>query len=281
MMKSKVLQSLLFGSLVSVVCAESSAAQTQKAIISEQAEKYSSPPYAWYNENKQQREGLVRYLQERLFREVDIQLERIPFDIHDAEQRHQVYSRLALGEIDFMGYTARTPRIVKMAHYVDEPLFEVVIKVYSRADQEVEYKGWHSLKGKKGLIRGRDGERFFSIHPQLADYAEDNFDLKSVSSREQAMQMLLNGKADYWVDSDSIAISFIKAQGLEGQIVASDIPLAEVPFYMAVSKQSPHQLLVKDLAEKLRELRESGEYQQIERRYTQRYLDYYHSTAVH
>ncbi len=266
MIKSAV--ALLLLTIATQLCA-------QTIYISQNVGVDHAPPYSWYDKTQNERIGLIPYLQERLFREVGMELKRIPFDLSDDQQRHSLYRKLALGDIDVIGSTARLPRVLKVAKLVDEPLFEEVIRIYVRAEAGFEYEGWRSLKEKKGVTVSTQSGRTFAFYPELADYAERHFALDNIGSHDQAIQFLLEGKVDYWVASEAVASSIVKMSGFSDNIRAIETPLAVLPLYMAVSNQSPYSAMTQQLAKRISQLRESGEYDQIKRRYLQRFLSYY------
>lgn len=254
----------------------------EQVLISQHSNASEIPPYSWYDPRNDHMDGLVPYLQERLFRELSLQIERVPYNLKNSQERHNMYSNLALGDIDVLGSTTRTARVLKIAIIVDEPLFEVNIKVFVRRNNPIDYTGWSSLKGKKGVVVSYKQERYFYFFPELADYAERNFELSNLGSRQEAIQLLLSGEVDYWVDSHFVARHLIMDGGHQDQIKSLDTPLATLPLYMAVSKQSTYHDIAPKLAASLRNLRESGEYQQMQQRYMQRYLEFYkseHTTA--
>ena len=138
-----------------------------------------------------------------------------------------------------------------------EPVFTNNVRIYVRKGKEFSFTSFADLKGKKGLIPtgGSYGDDF-------DNYAE-NLDLMGKTTIADLFVYLSRGAADYAIQNENRASSYISANNLNEELVALDAPLLSVPARLAYSRNSRCDNLLQKFKHEFNQMASSGEIAQI------------------
>lgn len=134
-----------------------------------------------------------------------------------------------------------------------EPVFTNRVKIYVRQGNEFEFRSFADLNGKKGLIPVGA-----SYGDEFDEYAK-NLDLIGKTTIADLFVYLSRGAADYAIQNESRASSYIVENSLEGQIVALAAPLLNVSARLGYSRNSPCSDLLQKFKQEFKQMTVSGE----------------------
>lgn len=141
--------------------------------------------------------------------------------------------------------------------YFSEPVVEVEIALFGRANEDYAYQSLADLKGYRvGVMRGA------SISPEF-DQAE-HFDKHQVTSQLQNLSKLMSGRIDLFACEKQHIFHQIDAHHPEwrGKVKALE-PLLDVrPVHIMLTKdKSHHQTIIEQFNQQLAKMRADGSYQ--------------------
>lgn len=180
----------------------------------------------------------------------------------------EVQAKAKTGEVDIIVGLDKSPEGMEYLSFSSIPFAEVPVSLFVAKNKKVNYKGWDSLAGKKGvaLIGDSYGQSFDDL------VKSNKINIQRASSSREAFKMVVDGQADYFI------YSLYAGQ----KILAGDTNLAEkikiVPeslttqkFYIAVSNKSPYIDKLADISKAIYEQKTQVNY--LMNKYTYYYLD--------
>ncbi len=170
--------------------------------------------------------------------------EREPFLFYTAEQR--AYAMTGILPPDYLWIT-------RYVFFINRK-FEESIRFESYS--QIQKDGY-----KVGLVRA------YSYHPGFTDEA---FDLRFYSSIEDGLQGLISGEIDLFPMDQTVASHILDRMGVQDKVTILPREIFSKPYLMVFSKRSDYpglESLKKRVNAQIRIMRETGEFQDIRRRY--------------
>lgn len=157
---------------------------------------------------------------------------KINCDIKYEGQWQEVQDKAKTGEVDMLVAAYKTPEREQYMNYSDAYTVDP-ITLFIKSGNNIGYKDWNSLIGKKGVVMTGD-----SYGQEFDNFIKNNLTVNSVSTAQEAFKQITDGKADYFVYGLYSGKNEIKKDKLTG---IESIPsyVATENFYITISKQSP------------------------------------------
>ena len=115
------------------------------------------------------------------------------------------------------------------AYFYNEP------RIFVLKDKVFPYQKFEDLIGLTGVVP--TGGSFGEAFDRFA--RENQLELHEVNSKRLMIKALINGVADYFIQDHLDALSYLKLQHLDSEIIALPNPVSVTPVHFAISKKSP------------------------------------------
>ncbi len=152
----------------------------------------------------------------------------------------EVQAKARDGEVDVLVAAYKTDeREIYMDYslaYTTDP-----IAVFAKRGVGFKFDKWENLIGKRGIAMIGD-----SYGQKFDDFIKAKLNVARVASAEDAFNLLISGKVDYFVHSLYAGEKLLAGKNMNAKIQIMPKPVAEENFYITISKKSP---LVKYLPE--------------------------------
>jgi polar amino acid transport system substrate-binding protein len=162
----------------------------------------------------------------------------------------EVQDKARSGEIDFLVAAYSTEERKTYMEYSVPYTFDPVILVVKKG-RGFSYEIWSDLLGLKGVATLGD-----SYGQQFDDYLKNNLDVDVVVTPEEAVSLLKNNQADYFIYSLYSAERMMQFKNLSEEVEILPEYVSTENFYLTVSKKSPfvkYLPLINSLLEKYKE----------------------------
>ncbi|MEH6473973.1 MAG: transporter substrate-binding domain-containing protein [Halopseudomonas sp.] len=236
----------------SLLCSNASYAENLKFVA------FQYPPLV-YQENGEVI-GVATELVRAVFKQigVPIEIEILPW------ARSLQY--LQSGQADGVFTIFKNPQRQTFLLYPDEPLIEQTISLYTAQDRPINYSDKLSdlAPYRIGLTRAVSyGERFdAAIGSSLTK-------LTVVNDEQTKFMLLAKGRVDVVVSSVGIAEFYLEKLQLQHQIRRIPTEIQRVPSFLAFAKTAANQMQLERFEQALKQLKQSGRYDQIIKSATQ------------
>lgn len=144
----------------------------------------------------------------------------------------EVQAKARSGVVDVLVAAYKTAERETYMHYSD-PYTTDPVAVYVARGKAFPFESWNVLVGKKGVAMVGD-----SYGQQFDDFAAASLQLVRVTTVAQALALLSNGQADYFLYALYSGNDYLKKAGTAAQFESLPKYLAEEPFYITISRQS-------------------------------------------
>ncbi len=211
-----------------------------------------------------QQQGAVTGIATRIVRAVfsdlgiDIDIEILPWP--------RALQYLEHGQADGVFTIFRNPRREQYLLYPDQPLIVQTISLYANNDSPVQFSGQLAelQPYRIGITRAVSYGRRFDRAAR-----ETLSGITVVNDEESKFMLLARRRVDLVVSSTGIADFYLNRLGLQDQISRIPVVIERVPSYLAFSRKSSGNRLMKQFEAALQRLKQSGRYEQIADQYYQ------------
>jgi len=126
--------------------------------------------------------------------------------------------------------------------YFTVPYYNEYLYAYTRTDRNLDIRSFEDLDDLVGIvIRGsRHGTA-------LNHYLESHDNVININSIDQAVRMILSGRADFLINSAASMSTHLAKKEYENKMSQSPISLGRHQWSMALSKKSPCRHIVNDI----------------------------------
>lgn len=187
------------------------------------------PPFIWRNpDNDARLDGAVAELMEWLGREIGVTIE-----LRYVGNWARVQEEMRAGRVDLLAGAFLALSRTEYMDYAMPSLMDTRSVIIQREGATFPYQRWEDLISRKGLTVTNK-----SFGQAFDRFASESLSLSTVSTLDQALQMLERGRADYIVYEDSPAEAFISRLGLRN-LRLLPTALVQEPLYMTISHRSP------------------------------------------
>ena len=179
----------------------------------------------------------------------------LPLEIKYMGTWDQVLEKAKTGEVDVLVGAYQTKERLEYLGYSSTPFAEDPVSLFVAKNKKFVYNDWDSLLDKRGVAMIGD-----SYGQEFDDFIKTkSLNLKRASSSKEAFDLVINGKADY----------FIYSRYAGQKALASSLPLSSkisvVPqdvttedFYLAISQKSPYFKYLAQVSKDLYEQKKSA-----------------------
>jgi len=160
--------------------------------------------------------------------------------------------------------------------YFSDPLYKVVVPFYTRSDNALDPRTADDMRGQtvcrpKGYFTFDLAQKGL-IDPN-GDAGKDLITLVKADTPTDCFRQLMDGRVNFVTINAATAASPIRDLGISAQIVERDGLSSLETLHIVVPKELPQaEVLLFEINKRLRALKDSGEYNEIARRY----LEIYH-----
>lgn len=210
----------------------------------------TAPPSIWAFQNGNELEGPVIDILQEIFSDYNIQVSTriLPW----ARAIEQVKN----GDIDAIAVIFYTDQRAEFLQFTD-PYIDVPTAVFVSKGNEFNYRAIADLQGKTGLVMRGD-----SISAEFESYRH-KLTLSEVAGYDQAVKMLVNGRADYAIAAKYGFLSMIHKEGFSGNIESLPHAVSTRNLHMAFSKKSPFIRYIPHINSKIENMKNKGDIKRI------------------
>jgi polar amino acid transport system substrate-binding protein len=144
-----------------------------------------------------------------------------------------VQSKAKTGEVDVLVAAYKTDERLTYMEY-SEPYTVDPIVLFVAKGKTFPFAKWDDLVGKKGVAMVGD-----SYGQEFDDYSAQSLQVARVGTVQEALDMLKNGTADYFLYSLYAGNVQLKDTNQMDAFVSLQKPVANEDFYITISKKSP------------------------------------------
>lgn len=166
------------------------------------------PPFHWYHEG--QFYGVTIDITKQL-----LERYKLNYQVSSPVPWKRLLEMAKHGHTDLLLGLKDTPARREFLNFTSAPVLNNPVAVFVKKGEEFSFTSWRSLIGKVGNINLGDshGEEF-------DDFAKQYLNIQQVKGLAQNFQMVLRGRADYFVTGYYPGISYLSNSGLKDKIVA-------------------------------------------------------------
>ena len=265
--------SLLISGLLAALPAYAEKPGSEKGLSVVQLVSRDSPPFSWYDAGQKRYLGSIFFLQEKVFKELELAMDLEQLDYNDAKLNDILLLKLKHGEMDVLVGSDRRAELDSSILWLQEPLVELQVSLFVRAGERFVFSGWDSLRGKVGVIVSQPGRKGFYTKLSPVDFEHMGLQLETAATHQQAIQWLLKGRADYWATDSFIGNGLITTLKLSSQLDVVEQNLVSVPLYIGFAKDSDYVTLMPSVERQLQQMRASGQIDHIRQRFMQEFIN--------
>lgn len=178
----------------------------------------------------------------------------------------EVQAKARTGEVDVLvaAYKtkAREEYMVYADAYVTDPL-----ALYVKRGQTFTFEKYEDLIGKKGV--GTVGD---SYGQEFDDYIGAKLNFVRTNTDREAFDLVASGQADYFVCSLYSGHEELRKENRTGEFTYLKHFLAEEPFYITISKQSPYVKYLPEINRLIQKYKADGTVEKLMAKYKKQFL---------
>ncbi|WP_147301916.1 substrate-binding periplasmic protein [Thalassotalea euphylliae] len=197
---------LFFALLLCIMVLPTTQAEPCQSITVSAHENY--PPFHWYHDGEFY--GVTIDITKQL-----LERYQVDYQVSSPVPWKRLLEMAKHGRTDLLLGLKDTPARREFLNFTSAPVLNNPVAVFVKKGEEFSFIDWRSLIGKVGNINLGDshGEAF-------DNFANQYLNIQQVKGLAQNFQMVLRGRADYFVTGYYPGISYLSNSGLKDEIVA-------------------------------------------------------------
>ncbi|MCQ4270983.1 transporter substrate-binding domain-containing protein [Pseudomonas kuykendallii] len=209
------------------------------------------PPYLWRDpKNPKQLVGANADLLKHIGKELGVTI-----DVIYTGPWSRAQDEVRTGRVDLLAGAFLTSARLDTMDYIHPAIYETPSVVWIRQGETFPYSAWDDLRGHSGrtLVNNSFGQAFDT-------FAQENLQLETVPSLNQAFQMLLLERSDYVIYEQYPGLALARKMNIADQLEVLSPPVSSEGLFLTLSHDSAcnEPWLRGQLAKKMTELSAAG-----------------------